>query len=130
MAWIEDALKVSGLNIDDLFVFDTNGFVTSRCADFDEQETEQQSTEEMIFINPRGCEHEGGDESDYEEWKEDMMRLFERKWPGKLQEEAFFRSEDKIPGGSDLLERTKTRKNKRAEKFRPQHHRQYSMDDV
>lgn len=118
MAWIEDALKVSDLKMDDLFKFDEEGFVTSCCADFEQDDDEHDSTDDKIFIRNRGCDHEVGGAVPYEQWKENMMRKFEEQWPRKLEEEVFFRPVESIPGGAALLERTKTRKEARAEKFR------------
>lgn len=116
MAWIEDALKRSHWDIDDLFNFDAGGYVTSCCADFDGD-----ADENMVFIRGRGCNHERGDPIDYEEWKETMMEMYEEQWPDKLEHEAFFRPIEEIPGGENLIERTQARKAKRAKKFHRRH---------
>lgn len=126
MAWIEDALEVSSLTMDELFKFDAGGVVTSCCADFEEDDDEHHSTDDKIFIRNRGCDHEVGEPVLYEEWKQNMMNKFEEKWPGKLEEEVFFRPVERIPGGAELVERTRTRKEARAEKFR--HHRRQIPD--
>ena len=123
MAWIEDALQRSTWNIDDLFKFDSEGRVISRCANFYGKETDP---EKIIKICHHGCNHESGNPIEYEAWKEMMKDLFEERWPDMLEEEAFFREPENIPGGEKLLERTKARKDKRAAKFhRPRRNTNY-----
>ena len=153
MAWIEDALKVSHLEIDDLFYFDTNGFVISMCVersdsksgDLDNREMnemdvedEQKATEADenneeendeinvdpgIFIKNNTCHHLRGRKCDYATWKQALIDGYENQetWEKPLREEAFFRPENEIPGGTKLLERTAARKRLRADTFRGPH---------
>ena len=111
MEWINEALRVSELDIDDLFEFDRNGFVTSRCTD---------SPDADLLIHNNGCDHSLGGDCLYETWKRQMMHRYnaQANWDKPLNEEAFFRAHDQIPGGQVLMDRMRTRKDERAQKFR------------
>ena len=114
MEWINESLKFSELDIDDLFHFDTSLHVTSCCA-FEREEKED--VEPEIFICNRGCDHGTREECSYEHWKDLMIEEFRESFETPLEEEAFFRPPKDIPGGEELLERTQEIKRKRAEKF-------------
>lgn len=126
MAWIEDALKVSDdLDVDDLFLFDNNGFVTSKwdSSRFEFIENEITETDPPgIFIHNDNCNHEFGAKCGYDSWKRKMMDEYEANHDKPLDEEAFFRDEEHIPGGADLIERTRKRKQDRATKYHRSHY--------
>lgn len=115
MAWIEDALSSPQIpwSVDDLFTFDSEGRVMSCCANHNEGG----HTEKLIFIRGQTCNHELGKPISYQQWKDAMKEKFEEQWPEQLEEEAFFRPIDEMPGGHDLLQRTNIRKRQRKKKF-------------